>query len=362
MSAIAASLTLSACALTSAGVSPGDERNFSRTLNDESVERLIGARLKRAEGAKFKKVEVEVAQGIALLAGNVDTAEDRVEAERIAWSAPHIVEVGNEIKVGESLVGFSRGTKDKVLGTSVRRRLITAGDVKARNVNIEAHNGVVYLLGVARTPEELTRITEIASTTNGAREVVSYITVHDGAVPAAPQNFAALPQGAIPQSSFPQASLPQTSLPQTSIPQTSLPLAGAPLAGVSGQRAVPSFLSDTPQIPSQISPQAALPALPPAASAAPVDPLAPFYRDAITGERIELDPNTQTIPFRPTNGLPGGGLTGALPSAPNGLPNNIGAEDPFRIGVPGETVSVIESAPYYIDPDTGAQIPVNYIR
>jgi len=350
MSAIAASLTLSACALTSAGVSPGDERNFSRTLNDESVERLIGARLKRAEGENFKDVEVEVAQGLALLAGNVDTM------------------------VGESLVGFSRGTKDKVLGTSVRRRLITAGDVKARNVNIEAHNGIVYLLGVARTPEELARITEIASTTKGAREVVSYVTVHGDAVPGASQNFAALPQ-----SPLPQASLPQTVIPQTSLPQTSLPLAGAPLAGVSGQRDVPSFLSDTPQIPSQVapqfSPQAALPALPPAASAAPVDPLAPFYRDAITGERIELDPNTQTIPFRPTNGLPGGGLTGALPSVPNpslssalpnnlpnGLPNNIGAEDPFRIGAPGETVSVIESAPYYIDPDTGAQIPVNYIR
>ena len=92
ISALAMSLTLSACALTSAGVSPGDERNFSRTLNDESVERRIVERLKRADGINFKKVEVEVAQGIALLAGNVDTAEGRVEAERIALSLIHISE------------------------------------------------------------------------------------------------------------------------------------------------------------------------------------------------------------------------------------------------------------------------------
>ena len=360
ISLLAATLSLSACAATSAGVKKGDERNLSRSINDVSVERLIGVRLKRENKSAFKEVEVEVAQGIALLAGHVGTAEERIQAERIAWSAPHIIEVGNEIMVGDSPVGFSRGTKDTVLGTSVRRRLITASDVKARNVNIEAHNGIVYLLGVARTPEELARITEIASTTNGAREVVSYMTVHEGSAPATSQNFAS----ALPQ----QGVSPQSVIPYTAPPQASLPLAAAP-----AQRAVPDFLSQSPQV----SPQAALPSV---GSAAPIDPLAPYYRDALTGERIELDPNTQTIPFRPTDGLPGGGLAGgvtsnlskgvtgpispSLPSSPSlsgALPSTDDL-DKYRLGSPGDTVSVIESAPYYIDPDTGAHIPVNYIK
>ena len=346
------SLTLSACALTSAGVSPGDERNFSRTLNDESVERLIGARLKRAEGFNFKKVEVEVAQGIALLAGNVDTAEGRVEAERIAWSAPYIQDVGNELMVGESTVGFKRGTKDSVLGANVRRRLVTASSVKARNINIEAHNGVVYLLGVARTPEELTKITEIASTTKGAREVISYITVHEGGIPAGTQNFAALPQNTLPQAAVPQAAIPFNS---------------------PTQRAVPSFLTETPQAsaPQLSAPQLSSPQL--SSPKTPIDPTAPYYRDALTGERLDIDPVTGTIPFRPSaqSALPANPLSSPLgnPAAkvtpllerPSALPSDeyLGR---FRTGSAGDTVSVIESAPYYIDPDTGEQIPVKYIR
>ena len=360
ISALAVSLSLSACALTSAGVSPGDERNFSRTLNDESVERLIGARLKRAEAESFKDVEIEVAEGIVLLAGHVDTAEDRIEAERIAWSAPFINEVGNEIMVGDSPVGFARGTKDSVLGSSIRTRLIASSDVKARNINIEANNGVVYLLGVARTAEELERITEIASTTRGTREVVSYITVHDGQAPASTQNFAAAPQGVIPQSalpqSFPQASLPQTSLPQASVPQAALP---------STQHALPGFLSETPQVD---VPQTDVPK----PNTAPIDPLAPYYRDALTGERIDIDPATGTIPFQPAAptvpqapvasapAIPSGPTTVKLTERPTEFPSDEELGQ-FRIGNAGDTVSVIESAPYYIDPDTGEHIPVRYI-
>ena len=32
----------------------------------------------------------------------------------------------------------------------------------------------------------------------------------------------------------------------------------------------------------------------------------------------------------------------------------------YRIGQAGEAVSIIESAPYYIDPDTGKEIPIRF--
>ena len=34
----------------------------------------------------------------------------------------------------------------------------------------------------------------------------------------------------------------------------------------------------------------------------------------------------------------------------------------FRTGAAGEAVSIIESEPYYIDPTTGKEIPVSFIR
>jgi hypothetical protein len=34
----------------------------------------------------------------------------------------------------------------------------------------------------------------------------------------------------------------------------------------------------------------------------------------------------------------------------------------FRTGAAGEAVSIIESEPYYIDPETGKEVPVKFIN
>lgn len=325
--------TLSACAVTTAGVKPGDERNFSRSLNDVSVERVIESRLKRADGFDLSKVDVEVAEGIVVLSGSVSTAEERIEAERIAWSAPYIDQIGNEIMVGSTASGFVTGTKNNILGSSIRTRLIADKSVKSRNVNIEARNGIVYLLGVARGPEELERITYLASTTKGVSEVVSYMKIHNGDNPSQPQNYAG---GGDSFSDAPLAFNPQ---PQALVPE---------------QRALPSFLSEAP-----VGPNVSVPNIS-GSTTQPIDPLAPYYRDPRTGERIELDPNTGTIPFQPSAPSSEAKITPLL-EAPTEFPSDdeLGR---FRTGAAGETVSVIESAPYYIDPDTGEHIPVNFTR
>ena len=72
-------LSLSGCALTTAGVKKGDERNFARSLNDVNAARAIKARMRRAEGFDLGGVDVEVAEGIVLLSGNVPTQKDRIE-------------------------------------------------------------------------------------------------------------------------------------------------------------------------------------------------------------------------------------------------------------------------------------------
>ena len=324
ISALAISLTLSACAVTTAGVKPGDERNFSRSLNDVSIERVVEARLKRADGYALNNVDVEVAEGIVVLAGTVPTEEDRVEAERIAWSAPYVDEIGNEITVG---VGGRDLLKDNLLGSSVRTRLIADKSVKARNINIEARNGIVYLLGVARSPEELERVTYIASTTRGAHEVVSYVKIHDGFSAGPPQEYAG----------------PGVNYSQYDAPTGQIPFEQAPIEQLPAQRALPEFLSDTPQEPLLSSPNNI--SAPPAPT---IDPLAPYYRDPLTGERIELDPTTGTIPFQAPSASSVAKVAPFL-QAPSALPS-------------AGAASALGSVPYYIDPDTGQQIPVKYTR
>lgn len=305
---LSTTLVLSGSALTGCAISTAPlskERSFVRSLDDVSAGRVIKARMLRAPDVDLSEVDVEVAQGIVLLTGNVDDQQSRIEAERIAWSGPTVREIGNEIQIKEGQ-GLLRNTKDGILNKAVKTRLIAAGGVKAGNFNVEARDGVVYLLGIARTSEELERAAEIASTTRGAKEVISYARVVEGATP---QNY--------PQYQTPTQSVPSV---QYTAPPVSTPT----------YRSLPDALSAAPSVPGE-----------------------PIYRDPRTGEIIELSPGTKTIPYNPN-------LSGALPLAPGtSLPS---AESPYRVGTPGEAVSTIESAPYYIDPTTGNQIPVKYIQ
>ncbi|MEM7727816.1 MAG: BON domain-containing protein, partial [Pseudomonadota bacterium] len=172
---------LSGCAVATAGLSKGDERSFVGSLNDVSAGRAVEARLKRAYGHDLSGVDVEVSEGVVLLSGNVPRQEDRIEAARIAWSAPDINQVGNEIMVGDKQ-RLVRNTKDGLLEKSVRARLKVDKYVRGRNYNVETHEGIVYLLGVARDPRELDRAARIAAMTRGTREVVSYVRVADPGV------------------------------------------------------------------------------------------------------------------------------------------------------------------------------------
>ena len=313
MSVAIISLSVSACAVTTASLSEGNERSVTRSLNDVSSTRVIKARMKRADHFELKNIDVEVAEGIVLLSGFAPTKEDRLEAERIAWSAPNIREVGNEIMIGQNQSAL-KDTQDSLLNTRIRSRLIADKEIIARNVNIEVHNGVVYLLGVARTSNELQRIAQTASTTKGAREIVSYMTVHN-------VNGSDAAQGAM---SFADLD------------------GGVPISGLddlSGQRELPDFLTRAPE--GAIPEGAQLLSELPGASEQPVDPTKPFYRDAITGEILDIDPN-ETIPFE-----------GA--EAPK-----ISSSGGYITGNPGDVLEETESAPYYIDPDTGQEIPVVY--
>lgn len=271
-------LSLSGCAIGTAGVKKGDERNMARSIDDLSAGRAIKARMSRAYDFELGKVDVEVAEGIAVLTGNVPTAKDRQEAERIAWSAPNVVQVGNELEIGEGNRGLTRSTQDTVLGSKIRTRMITDKSVKARNINIETYDGKVYLLGVARNSAELERAAYIASTTKGVKEVISYIKIAD--------------QPAVTQAASMPVILNRSGL------DPNIPMLGAPTTPQSAQRQLPDFLTTAPNggalpVPSPSVPSQSMPE---------VDSNAPFFRDPVTGERIILPPGTKTIPYDPNAG------------------------------------------------------------
>jgi len=323
LSAAILSLSLAGCTtVTTAGFKKGDERNFARSVNDVSAERVIKARMARADGFKLKGVNVDVREGVVLLAGNVPRQEDRIEAERIAWSAPRVDQIGNEILIKDKQ-GAIRNAKDGLLTTSVKTRLTADKYVKSRNINVESHDGVVYLLGVARNQAELERAAEIASKTRGTREVISYVKV--AGIPSAISQFG--------------------KATASSAPVQYAPVAVAPTP----QRELPSFLTTTPT--------------PAPSYAQPVEVPSPYAATpgiAAPSGTVTAAPLSQPMPLIPQATAPaqiadmGDRLNKEFPSDAE-----LGK---FRTGAAGEAVSIIESEPYYIDPDTGKEIPVKFVN
>ena len=163
-----------------------------RAADDASSATEIKTRLFGAGGfSRFGEVDVAVVDRFVLLSGRVPSEADRKEAERIAWQVGSIDEVANELQIESWDLG--RDMNDAWITEQVRLSLIGDNDIKGTNFNIQVHSGVVYLLGLARTEEELRKAAEHASLVNGVTKVISYVKMRERGQPPADISIAAAP-------------------------------------------------------------------------------------------------------------------------------------------------------------------------
>lgn len=158
------------------------DRTFGESLDDSSAAteiktRLLGAGL----NGRFMEVDVAVVDRFVLLSGRVASDADRKEAERIAWQTSSIDEVANELQIEYWDMG--RDLNDAWITEQIRARLIADNDIKGTNFNIQVHSGVVYLLGLARSEDELRKAAEHASVVSGVKRVVSYVKMRERGSP-----------------------------------------------------------------------------------------------------------------------------------------------------------------------------------
>lgn len=163
-------LALSACS----SLQPG--RSLGRGIDDFNASLQIKSAMLRSEGYALEGVDVEVTEGIALLSGTTPRLEDKLHAECLTWSAPAVRSVVNEVEIGR-LRGPADTARDAVITQQVRARLIADRDVRGININVEARDGVIYLLGFARSAGERERATRHASLVEGVERVVVLVRV-----------------------------------------------------------------------------------------------------------------------------------------------------------------------------------------
>lgn len=179
---MAGALSLSACGPgvwlgvgAKAGVAVAEERSLGDQVEDATLVVEISERLFRYNEELFQDVSIDVTEGRVLLAGVVDTPEDRVDAVRLTWQVEGVKEVANEIQVTEG--SFAYYADDVWISTQLRNDLLWDKDISSINYNVETVHGIVYLTGIAKSQAELNRVVAHARTIPKVRDIVSYVRV-----------------------------------------------------------------------------------------------------------------------------------------------------------------------------------------
>lgn len=216
-----------ACLLLAAPLLGGclSDRTLGQSLDDTSAATEVKTRLLGAGmDGRFMEVDVAVVDRFVLLSGRVASEADRKEAERIAWTVGSIDEVANELVVGYWDLG--RDINDAWITEQIRLRLLADNDIKGANFNIQVHSGNVYLLGQARSEDELRRAAEQASVVSGVKKVVSYVKVRERGSPPPDISVAASPmtdRAGQPVAADPQAGQPIRIAPPSGVPAPIVP-------------------------------------------------------------------------------------------------------------------------------------------
>lgn len=183
-SAAAALLALSACSTTGVAVGAGaatavaasEERGLGGAISDTAIETQINAALLQHSFETFRKVAVKSYEGRVLLTGLVQKPEMRIDAVRLAWQVRGVKEVINEIEVTDK-GGPAAYARDVWISTQLRTKLLLDKEIQSINYSVETVSGSVYLMGFARSPEELARVKAHARNLAFVRRIVSHVRV-----------------------------------------------------------------------------------------------------------------------------------------------------------------------------------------
>lgn len=160
------------------GVAAYQERGVEQAARDQKTELLIGASFVEHPSFLTNDLSIEVYENRVLLTGFAKTEQDRADAVRLAWENPAATEVINEIRVSEDN-SVMDSAKDGWISTKLRALITTDDNIYAINYAIETSGGVVYLIGIAQSRDEIDRVVRHARGLSGVRKVVSHVRVKD---------------------------------------------------------------------------------------------------------------------------------------------------------------------------------------
>jgi len=183
---LAAAPSLAGCVVAAAGAGAaggyavlGQELSPEQQVKDAATRSVVVQSWGEYNQEVAHDLTATVYDGRVLITGRVPKEDWRQEAVKRAWKADGVKEVYNEIEVGPD-THFIDEARDTVISTRLRNDLLFDQYVKSINYTIRTEDGVVYVIGTARSQQELDRVTDYARNISNVRRVVSYVRIRTG--------------------------------------------------------------------------------------------------------------------------------------------------------------------------------------
>ena len=151
-----------------------DDKTLRESWDDTTIKLKIKESYFDFDATLFTKIDVEVELGKVLLTGVVPFGDMRLEAVRLAWQQPGVLEVINEISI-DTGYGLDDIARDKVISTQFFAKIISDKNIKKFKYDYEVQQQIIYLFGVSNDQQEINRVIEHAKSIKGVLDIINYI-------------------------------------------------------------------------------------------------------------------------------------------------------------------------------------------
>ena len=162
---------------TSMVVAEGD-RSLGTVVDDATIKINIAAKFINSDDNLFIDVGTNVLEGRVLLTGLVDNQEIRIDAVRKVWEVDGVIEVINEIQIGNRAT-LKEYAQDVWITTQVRSVAAKAVGLRVISYNFETIQGKVYVAGITSRPEQLENLLIAIKSIKGVKEIINYVIVKE---------------------------------------------------------------------------------------------------------------------------------------------------------------------------------------
>lgn len=179
--AIALISMLAACTqptgLVNVASSPAEDRSFDTLTADTAItldinEVLLGEQYRDL----FAEISTDVYERVVLLTGTVKFAQNKQRATDLVRSVKGVKRIVNELQV-TSDYGIGPAANDLWIETKLKVLLLGTKDIRSINYRWRSVNGTVYLIGAARSQQEMNTVLDVIRRTERVKRVVNHAWV-----------------------------------------------------------------------------------------------------------------------------------------------------------------------------------------